>query len=201
MFTGIITAMGQVRSVTKTGDWQFEIAAPWQCDHLSLGASIACSGVCLTVVDTTTDSFFVDVSAETLARTTLSGWQIGTQINLEPALKLGDELGGHIVSGHVDGLASLQEIEALGDSHRLVIAVDERLKAFIAEKGSVALDGISLTVNEVEDSQFSVNIIPHSWTHTTLGSRQKGDRLNLEIDTLARYLARMLDVRFEQEHK
>ena len=133
--------------------------------------------------------------------TQLKGWlQIYLCANL-PALKLGDELGGHIVSGHVDGLASLQEIEALGDSHRLVIAVDDRLKAFIAEKGSVALDGISLTVNEVEDSQFSVNIIPHSWTHTTLGSRQKGDRLNLEIDTLARYLARMLDVRFEQEHK
>ncbi len=201
MFTGIITAIGEVRTVTKAGDWQFEIAAPWQCNSLLLGASIACSGVCLTVVRTTQDSFFVDVSAETLDRTTLSGWQIGNKINLEPALKLGDELGGHIVSGHVDGLATIDQIDALGDSHRLVISVDDRLKAFIAEKGSVALDGISLTVNEVADSQFSVNIIAHSWTHTTLGSRQKGDRLNLEIDTLARYLARMLDVRFEQEHK
>ena len=200
MFTGIITAIGEVRSIVKTGDWQLEIAAPWQCEQLALGASIACSGVCLTVVNTSKDSFFVEVSAETLARTTLSGWQVGTHLNLEPALKLGDELGGHIVSGHVDGLAVIDDIEALGDSHKMLISVDDRLKAFIAEKGSVALDGTSLTVNEVMDNQFSINVIAHSWTHTTLGVRHKGDNLNLEIDTLARYLARMLEVRFEQEN-
>jgi len=201
MFTGIITAIGEVRSIVKSGDWQFEIAAPFDCSSLVLGASVACSGVCLTVVKTTSSSFYVDVSAETLARTTLSSWQVGTNINLEPALKVGDELGGHIVSGHVDGLAVITEIEALGDSHKLTISVDDRLKAFIAEKGSVALDGISLTVNQVVDNQFTINVIAHSWTHTTLGVRHKGDNLNLEIDTLARYLARMLDVRFEQENR
>ena len=195
MFTGIITAVGEITSLAKQGDWRFEVKTPWACDKIALGASIACSGVCLTVIETTQDSFCVEVSGETLNRTTLSSWDVGQRINLEPALKIGDELGGHIVSGHVDGLAELVEMTPVSDSHKLRFMVPAALKAFVAEKGSVCLDGISLTVNEVQDRYFEVNIIPHTWENTTLAQLDIGSCVNLEIDMLARYMARMLEIR------
>lgn len=193
MFTGIITAQGTITSVDKTrGDARFVIDTPWDMAPVPMGASIACSGCCLTVVEKTASSFTVDVSEESLSKTSLRQWGEGTKINLESSLKFGDELGGHLVSGHVDGLATLVGITPEGDSHRLKIRVPQSLKQFIAPKGSVALDGISLTVNEVEDDVFGVNIIPHTWVVTTLGQRKVGDVLNLEVDMLARYVARIL---------
>ncbi len=193
MFTGIITAQGTVTQVDATrGDKRFVIETPWDMANVPMGASIACSGCCLTVVEKTKNSFTVDVSEESLSKTTLRDWAVGTKINLESSLKFGDELGGHLVSGHVDALATLVSITPEGDSHRLKIRVPQDLKHFIAPKGSVGLDGISLTVNEVEDDVFGVNIIPHTWTITTLGQKKVGDKLNLEIDMLARYVARIL---------
>ena len=193
MFTGIITAKGTIAQVDETrGDKRFVIETPWDLTEVPMGASIACSGCCLTVVDKTKNSFTVDVSAESLSKTNLNDWVVGTKINLESSLRFGDELGGHLVSGHVDGIATLESIEREGDSHRLKIRVPQNLKHFIASKGSVALDGISLTINEVEDDVFGVNIIPHTWEVTTLGGRQVGDKINLEIDMLARYVARIL---------
>ena len=192
MFTGIITAIGQIEELKDTGDRWLKITTPWACDKIDLGASIACSGVCLTVVEQADNWFAVEVSAESLSRTTIGGWQKGSQINLERALRLGDELGGHIVSGHVDGLASIEAITPIGDSHKLDIRVPEDVSKFIAEKGSVTLDGVSLTVNEVEGSCFAVNIIDHTWTHTTLGHATIGQQLNLEIDMLARYVSRLI---------
>jgi len=192
MFTGIITAIGQIEELKDTGDRWLKITTPWACDKIDLGASIACSGVCLTVVERADNWFVVEVSAESLSRTTIGGWQKGSQINLERALRLGDELGGHIVSGHVDGLASIEAITPIGDSHKLDIRVPEDVSKFIAEKGSVTLDGVSLTVNEVEGSCFAVNIIDHTWTHTTLGHATIGQQLNLEIDMLARYVSRLI---------
>ena len=192
MFTGIITAIGRINDIQKSGDWRLKIATPWQCAHIDLGASIACSGVCLTVIERDADWFAVEVSAESLSRTTIGGWQTGTHINLERALRLGDELGGHIVSGHVDGLARIETITPVGDSFQLEISLPEALSKFVAEKGSVTLDGISLTVNEVEGSRFGVNIIDHTWTHTTLGQAAPGQQLNLEIDMLARYVSRLI---------
>jgi riboflavin synthase len=193
MFTGIISAIGTVISVDETrGDRRFVIDTPWDMSDVAIGASIACSGCCLTVVEKTVSSFTVDVSAESLAKTSLGNWMEGTPVNLERSLRAGDELGGHIVSGHVDGLATLISITPEGDSHRLKIRVPDGFAHFVAPKGSVALDGISLTLNEVEDDVFGVNIIPHTWTATTLGRRKAGDLLNFEIDPLARYVARML---------
>jgi len=193
MFTGIITAMGTILQVDETrGDKRFVIETPWNMTEVPLGASIACSGCCLTVVEKTTNSFTVDVSAESISKTNLGDWKVGSRINLESSLRFGDELGGHLVSGHVDGVAILKKITPEGDSHRLKIRVPKNLKHFIAPKGSVALDGISLTINEVEDDVFGVNIIPHTWDVTTLGQRQEGDALNIEIDMLARYVARIL---------
>jgi len=192
MFTGIITAIGQIEELKETADRWLKITTPWACDRIDIGASIACSGVCLTVVERADNWFAVEVSAESLSRTTIGGWQKGSQINLERALRLGDELGGHIVSGHVDGLASIEAITPVGDSHKLDIRVPEDLSKFIAEKGSVTLDGVSLTVNEVEGSCFGVNIIDHTWTHTTLGHATIGQQLNLEIDMLARYVSRLI---------
>jgi len=192
MFTGIITAIGQIEELKDTGDRWLKITTPWACDKIDIGASIACSGVCLTVVERADNWFAVEVSAESLSRTTIGGWQKGSQINLERALRLGDELGGHIVSGHVDGLASIEAITPIGDSHKLDIRVPEDVSKFIAEKGSVTLDGVSLTVNEVEGSCFAVNIIDHTWTHTTLGHATIGQQLNLEIDMLARYVSRLI---------
>ena len=195
MFTGIITAIGTIDEIVKDGDWQFVISTPWACDEIDLGASIACSGVCLTVIERQANWFKVAASAETLALTTLSQWQIGTRINLERALAMGDELGGHIVSGHVDGLAELIELVPENDSHRLTLRAPHELAGFIAGKGSITLDGISLTVNQVEGDLFHVNIIEHSWANTTLSDRTQGDKINLEIDMLARYVARLLEHR------
>lgn len=193
MFTGIITAQGTITQVDATrGDKRFVIDTPWDMSAVPMGASIACSGCCLTVVEKTQSSFTVDVSEESLSKTSLRDWQVGTKINLESSLKFGDELGGHLVSGHVDALATLVSVTPEGDSHRLKIRVPLELKHFIAPKGSVALDGISLTVNEVDDDVFGVNIIPHTWIVTTLGQKKPGDKLNLEIDMLARYVARIL---------
>ncbi|HNQ91939.1 MAG TPA: riboflavin synthase [Alphaproteobacteria bacterium] len=193
MFTGIITAKGKILSVnTSRGDTRFVIEVPWDMTNVPIGASIACSGCCLTVVEKTKHHFMVDVSGETLSKTNLGDWKEGTEINLESSLKFGDELGGHLVSGHVDGLATIESITPEGDSHRLKIRAPQHLKHLVAPKGSVALDGISLTVNEVEDDVFGVNIIPHTWDVTTLGARKAGEKLNMEADMLARYVARIL---------
>lgn len=204
MFTGIITAIGTIAKIDKTGDWILTIKTPWPCDDIggddiapngiARGASIACSGVCLTVIERGDDWFQASVSAETLARTVIGKWSAGTRINLERALLVGDALDGHMVSGHVDGLAKLVAIEALGDSHGLTFEVPSALAGFIAEKGSVALDGVSLTVNKVDSNRFCVNIISHSWAHTTLAELQISGNVNLEIDMLARYVARLLQV-------
>ena len=197
MFTGLIQDIGKVRSIDKDGDWRIVIGVTsnggMDMARHELGASIACSGCCLTVVEKGSDWFSVDVSAESLSKTIINDWEEGARINLEPSLRLGDELGGHIVSGHVDGLAEVIDIKEDNDSWRLKIKVPQALSQYIASKGSVALDGISLTVNEVDGDVFGVNIIPHTWEHTTLSDRKVGDRLNLEIDMLARYVARMLN--------
>ena len=194
MFTGIITAIGTVLSVERKGDWRVWIGAPWSCDKISLGSSICCSGVCLTVTECEADSFAVDVSEETLSRTTLHNWQKGTIINLERSLKMGDEMGGHIVSGHVDGVAVIEKMKAISDSYKIDISVPPRLAPFIAEKGSVALDGVSLTVNSVNENTFSVNIIEHTWQNTNLGNCVESSCLNLEIDMLARYVSRLMQI-------
>ncbi len=193
MFTGIITDVGTVTRVDDTrGDKRFEITTNWDMTDVPMGASIACSGCCLTVIAKTKNSFSVDVSAESLSKTNLGSWVEGTKINLESSLKFGDELGGHLVSGHVDGLATLLSITPDGDSFRLKIRAPQDLKQFIAPKGSIALNGISLTVNEVEDDVFGINIIPHTWDVTTMGQSKAGDAINMEIDMLARYVARIL---------
>ncbi|MEM9468718.1 MAG: riboflavin synthase [Pseudomonadota bacterium] len=194
MFTGIITDIGTIHSVDKTrGDIRFGIQTRFDLETVDIGASIACSGCCLTVVEKENDVFYVDVSAESISKTTIGSWREGTRINLERSLKVGDELGGHIVSGHVDGLAKLMSLQEEGDSWRLKFEVPQELSKFIASKGSVALDGISLTVNEVEGNQFGVNIIPHTWENTSLSDRCVGDYVHLEIDMLARYMARMME--------
>lgn len=192
MFTGLIQDIGRVRSVDKDGDWHIVIETSMDMARHEIGASIACSGCCLTVTEKGEGWFGVDVSAETLSKTSIELWGEGTRVNLEPSLRLGDELGGHIVSGHVDGLATLIDLQPEQDSWRLQIQVPHDLSKFIAAKGSVALDGISLTVNAVEGDVFGVNIIPHTWERTSLSERKIGDALNLEIDMLARYVARML---------
>jgi len=191
MFTGIITDIGRVRSVAPTArDRRYEIETAWDTSGIDLGASISHSGVCLTVVEKGAGWFAVEVSGETLDRTTLGGWRAGTEINLERATRAGDELGGHIVSGHVDGLGQVVEMTPDGGSHRLTIEAPEPLHRFIAAKGSITVDGVSLTVNSVDGRRFGLNIIPHTWEATTLGARRVGDVVNLEIDMLARYLAR-----------
>ena len=196
MFTGIITDLGRLRSVEPRGDTRFVFETGYDTEGIAIGASIACSGACLTVVEKGREGeggwVAADVSAETLSKTTLGGWKAGTPVNLERSLRLGDELGGHMVSGHVDGVAEVVERRAEGDSQRFVFAAPAALAGFIAPKGSVALDGVSLTVNEVEDVRFGVNIIPHTAEMTTFGALQSGDRVNLEIDLLARYLQRLM---------
>ena len=194
MFTGIVTAIGTVSSVERDGDWRFVIDAPWACDKIDVGASICCSGVCLTVTRREATNFTVEVSEETLSCTTIGTWDTGTRINLERALRMGDELGGHVVSGHVDGLAVIDKITPIADSHRLDITVPPALAGYVAEKGSVALEGVSLTVNTVIENRFSVNIIDHTWQNTTLGQCNETDNLNFEIDMLARYVSRLLQV-------
>lgn len=191
MFTGIITDIGTVRAVQKEGDTRFEIATAYDLATVNLGASIACNGCCLTVIGRGPDWFAIQASAETLSRTTLGDWTAGTRINLERALKIGDELGGHIVSGHVDGLGEIVSITPEGDSMRFRFRVPHEVARFIASKGSVAADGTSLTVNEVEGNIFGVNIIPHTQAVTTWGGMKPGQRVNIEIDMLARYVARL----------
>ena len=198
MFTGIITDIGTLRAVEQRGDLRARIGTGYRVEGIDLGASIACDGVCLTVVAKGTDDhggwFDVDISAETVSKTNLSGWAPGKRVNLERALKVGDELGGHIVSGHVDGLAEVVAIRDDGDSTRVTLRAPKALARFIAPKGSVALNGTSLTVNEVEGAEFGVNLIPHTQAVTTWGATAPGDLVNLEIDTLARYVARLAEM-------
>ncbi|MCR9111837.1 MAG: riboflavin synthase [Rhodobacteraceae bacterium] len=193
MFTGIITDMGEIRAIEQRGDLRARIASGYDMAGVDLGASIACDGVCLTVVDKGADWFDVDVSAETVSKTNLGTWAPGRAVNLERALKVGDELGGHIVSGHVDGLAEVIAVAGEGDSTRVTLRAPAELARFIAPKGSVALNGTSLTVNEVSGCDFGINFIPHTKQVTTWGRVAIGDQVNLEIDTLARYVARLAE--------
>jgi len=193
MFTGIITDVGTVSSVARGGDTRARIATGYATATIEIGASIASDGVCLTVVDLGPDWYEVDISAETLSKTSLGGWAAGTRVNLERALKVGDELGGHIVSGHVDGVATVVSVTVEGDSTRVQLRAPEALAKFIAPKGSVALNGTSLTVNEVEGALFGVNLIAHTKEVTNWGAVAEGDAVNLEIDTLARYVARLAE--------
>jgi riboflavin synthase len=192
MFTGIVTDVGQVREIRRQGDMRLVIATGYQTDGIAMGASIAHNGVCLTIIEKGPGWFAVQASQETLNKTTMAEWREGRRINLERALCLGDELGGHLVSGHVDGVARLVRREPEKDSLRLTFEAPAELARFMAPKGSVALDGVSLTVNEVEGRRFGVNIIPHTQTETTLGRLETGDPVNMEIDMLARYVARLI---------
>jgi riboflavin synthase len=199
MFSGIITDLGTVRSIEASGDSRFEFSTGFDTVAIGTGASVCCSGVCLTVIDKGEGWFAADVSAETLARTTVGEWGQGSPVNFERTLKFGDELGGHMVSGHIDGVATVVGVTEEGKSRRIVFEAPDSpddpdgLHRMIAAKGSVAVDGVSLTVNEVEDSRFGVNVIPHTLQTTTLGALKPGDRVNLEIDMLARYVARLLE--------
>jgi riboflavin synthase len=191
MFTGIVTDVGRVRAVRDTNrDRRFEVETAFDLSSIDLGASVAHAGCCLTVVEKGDGWFAVEVSGETLAVTTLGDWREGRRVNLERAARVGDELGGHIVSGHVDGVGEVISVEAEGGSHRVRIRVPRPLHRYIAPKGSITVEGVSLTVNEVEGDVFGVNLIPHTWEVTTLGELKPGARVNLEIDMLARYLAR-----------
>jgi riboflavin synthase len=191
LFTGIITDIGTVREIHPGGDTTYVIETDLDLGDLALGASIACSGVCLTAIDHGVNWFAVQASTETLLRSTLKDWHVGSRINLERALRAGDELGGHIVSGHVDAVAEIVEQRKDGDSERFAFRVPDEFARAVAPKGSVALDGVSLTVNEVQGNRFGVNIIPHTLAHTTFGAAKVGDRINFEIDMLARYVARL----------
>jgi riboflavin synthase len=199
MFTGIITDIGTIRSANQRGDLRLVIDCNYDMETVAIGASIACSGACLTVVAKDAHSFAVDLSAETVARTAAGLWVEGGRLNLERALKVGDELGGHIVTGHVDGIGTVLGLCPEGDSHRVGIEVPQAIAPYIAPKGSITLDGVSLTVNDVRDedgkTHFAVNIIPHTWDVTTLGALAPGRQVNLEIDILARYLGRMQSVK------
>jgi riboflavin synthase len=191
MFTGIVTDVGRVRAVRDTNrDRRFEIETGFDLSTLDIGASVSHAGCCLTIVEKGADWFAVEVSGETLSATTLDNWKAGRRVNLERAARVGDELGGHIVSGHVDGVGEVVSVESEGGSHRVRIRAPRPLHRFIAPKGSITVEGVSLTVNEVEDDVFGVNLIPHTWDVTTLGEMKPGARVNLEIDMLARYLAR-----------
>jgi len=203
MFTGIITDIGRVGSVRppsedRLEDLRVEIETGFDLDEVEIGASICCSGVCLTVVEkiaatqSAGNQFAVEISGESLSKTTLGSWDVGTPVNLERSLKVGDELGGHFVFGHVDGLASVVDVQPDGGSERWVFAAPTELMSFIAAKGSVALDGVSLTVNAVEENRFGINLISHTRTATTFGQRKIGDHINLEIDMLARYVRRSM---------
>lgn len=192
MFTGIVTDLGKIRAIEKQGDTRIEIETSYDMDDVDIGASIACSGPCLTVIEKGPGWFAVEASAETLDKTGLGDWVVGTPVNLERAMRIGDELGGHIVSGHVDAVAHIVDMQPEGDSVRFTFEAPEAFAKYIAPKGSVSLDGVSLTVNEVQGNRFGVNIISHTQGETTFGSRKVGDRINMEIDTIARYVARIL---------
>jgi riboflavin synthase len=195
MFTGIISALGTVRDISPLGagaDMRLLIGAPWpDTGNIAIGASIACSGCCLTAVEVGADYFVVQASSETLSCTTLGGWRVGSRVNLERALRMGDELGGHIVSGHVDGVGEVLSVRPEAGSLRFSFKLPAGLARYVASKGSVAIEGVSLTVNEVEGDTFGVNIIPHTAEVTTFASMSAGDRVNIEIDMLARYVARL----------
>src|SRR4051812_39447017 len=195
MFTGIITDVGRIAAVEQRGDLRLRIACGYDMASVDLGASIACSGVCLTVVDKGPDGFAVDVSAETVGRTPPGTWSEGRRLNLERSLRLGDELGGHIVTGHVDGVGEIVAVEPVGDSRRLIIEAPPALARYTAAKGSIAVDGVSLTVNAVEGARFDLNLIPYTAAQTTLGDLAPSSRVNLEIDVLARYIGRMIEAR------
>jgi riboflavin synthase len=199
MFTGIVTDVGTVRKAAQRGDLRLEIATGYDSATIELGASIACSGVCLTVVDKGDDWFAVDVSAETVSRTAADHWREGARLNLERSLRMGDEIGGHIVTGHVDCVGEIVAATPEGDSLAIEVRVPRSLGPMIAAKGSIALDGVSLTVNGVEDdaesARFTINIIPHTAHETTLGGLTPGRQLNVEVDVLARYIDRMLAAR------
>lgn len=196
MFTGIVTDVGRVRALKPMGDTRIEIGCAWDPGAVEIGASVACAGVCLTVVERGRDDqgawFAVDASAETLRTTTLGRWRAGTLVNLERPLKVGDELGGHILSGHVDGVGMVESVTPEGDSLRFVIEAPEALAPYLARKGSIAVDGVSLTINGVDDNRFSVNVIPHTRQATTLRLAEAGTEVNLEIDLIARYVDRLL---------
>ncbi|RST29738.1 riboflavin synthase [Sphingomonas ginkgonis] len=202
MFTGIVTSVGTVRSVEQRGDPRLVIGCDYDMASVDLGASISCSGVCLTVVDKGDDWFAVDVSGETLSRTAPGQWRVGARLNLERAMRLGDELGGHLVTGHVDGLATVVGVSPEGDSRRIELAISPDLGRYVAAKGSVTLDGVSLTVNgiqdEAEETRFAVNVIPHTAQETTLGGAEAGCQLNVEIDVIARYIDRITISRSQQ---
>ena len=196
MFTGIITDIGRITRLDPRGDLRARITTGYDTASIEIGASIACDGICLTAVALGPDWFDVDISAETVSKTNIGadGWSVGKRINLERALRVGDELGGHIVSGHVDGVAEVVAMAQEGDSTRVTLAAPDALARFIAPKGSVALNGTSLTVNDVDGCRFGVNLIPHTRQVTTWGEVKQGDRINLEIDTLARYVARLQEL-------
>jgi len=193
MFTGIITDLGSVRAITKRGDTRFQFNTSYNTTEIAIGASISCSGACLTVVEKGRNWFATDVSKETLSKTILGYWAEGAPVNLERPLKASDELGGHIVSGHVDGIGRIVSIEMVGDSLQVKIISPSELKRYIAPKGSVSASGVSLTVNETSGNEFTVNIIPHTQQVTTFGTSKIGDMVNLEIDVLSRYVARLLE--------
>ena len=191
MFTGIITHIGTVRRVTQSGDRVIEILCPFDTDDLNVGASVSCSGACMTVIDRGPGWFKISVSNESLSKTNLEAWIEGTNVNLERAVRAGDEIGGHIVSGHVDGVGHIEGIRSEGSSTHMNFDAPPPLCRLIAKKGSITVDGISLTVNTVTDSSFTANVIPHTWSSTTLSEKKIGDSVNLEIDILARYVARL----------
>ena len=195
MFTGLVSDMGEVRRVERRGDTHLIIATHYDVSAMDVGGSVACAGVCLTIIDkgTAKDRWFaVTASGETLSKTTIGGWKAGDAVNLERPLRVGDEFGGHIVTGHIDGIAEVVSITPEGESLRMVFQAPKSLARYVAEKGSIALDGVSLTVNEVEGARFGVNIIPHTATVTTFGRLKPGSKVNLEIDLLARYVARLV---------
>jgi len=194
MFTGIVTDIGKIIELEQQGDLRARIGTSYDTATIDMGASIASDGVCLTVIALGADWYDVQISAETVSKTNLSGWNVGKRVNLERALRVGDELGGHIVSGHVDGVAEIIAMVEEGDSTRVTLRAPADLARFIAPKGSVALNGTSLTVNEVEGCEFGINFIPHTKEVTTWGEAVVGDQVNLEIDTLARYVARLAEV-------
>jgi riboflavin synthase len=192
MFSGIIADIGVVSEVVDLGrDKEFTIKTSFALNKVKVGASIACDGACLTVTEKSVDSFKVTASSESLAKTILGSWQIGQEVNLEKALKLGDELDGHMVSGHIDDVAEIINIEKEGDCHKITLKVADKYKVFIVEKGSVTLNGISLTVNNVESNVFDVMIIPHTWQETTLQNLKIGHQVNFEVDLIARYLQKL----------
>jgi riboflavin synthase len=199
MFTGIVTDVGEVVSAEQRGDLRLRVKTAYDLSTVDMGASIACSGVCLTVVDKGGNWFAVDVSAETVSRAAGDMWREGARLNLERPLRMGDELGGHIVTGHVDGIGEVVRVDGEGDSTRIGIRVDRSMASAIAQKGSICLDGVSLTINDVRDADdgthFSVNIIPHTAGETTLGKLTQGQQVNVEVDVIARYIDRMLATR------